>query len=764
MSKLLSFISRLPLAGKILLATGLALFGGVALISAASIWYQQEQMLDSFTASGARLGDVILSSVRYSMMLNAREDLAETVNDIGEQKDICSIRIYNKDGEIMYSGKQEEVGRRTNIRAEACDACHRVEPPLIKLSVQERTRNFYDSAGRHMLGVLTPVMNEPGCSGPPCHFHPEDKQVLGALDVVFPLTASEDELMNFQIFILALAGCVFVGGGVSASIFLRHFLTLPVDALIKGTRAVARGEKPDLSLVRQEDEIGELAGSVRSMAERIASSQAEINRQRDEYQNLFDQVPCYITVQGPDLRLIRFNREFRERFNPKAGDYCYTAYKGRTEKCLHCSVEKTIQTGRPHCSEENVLLPDGTKAYWLVHTAPVFDEKGKAVAAIEMSIDISDRRALEERLLRSELNYQAIFNNIASAVFVLDEDSLEIIDCNSTALVSYGWSRNDMIGRSFLDLFLLEDRERYDSLVKSFTVLNRVQQRDRYGKMIYVDIMTAPSDYMNRQVLLVTTHDITERLEAEQKLIQTGKMATLGEMATGVAHELNQPLTVIKTASSFFLRKIRKNEPISPEILSSLAEEIDSHVDRAAKIITHMRSFGRRTDHVTEPVPINDVLESASEFFLRQFDQRGIKFIWELDEDLPRIMATPNMLEQVFTNLLINARDAIEDRVETEPDAPRRITLRSFQENFMVMVQVIDTGSGISEALLQRVFEPFFTTKRADKGTGLGLSISYGIVKDFGGSIIISNKTADDPDGPGAVFTLCFPSAGGGVK
>lgn len=758
-----AFISRLPLAKKILLATGAALFGGVALISAASIWYQQAHMVDSLTAGGARLGDVILSSVRYSMMLNAREDLAETVKDIGEQKDIFSIRIYNKDGEIMYSGDQAEVGRRTNIRAEACDACHRVDPPLTGLSVQERTRNFHDADGRHMLGVLTPVMNEPGCSGPPCHFHPEDKQVLGALDVVFPLTASEDELMNFQLFILGLAGCVFVGGGLSAHFFLRHFLTRPVGALIEGTRAVARGEKPDLSPVRQEDEIGELAGSISSMSDRIAASQAEINRQRDEYQNLFDQVPCYITVQGPDLRLLRFNREFRERFNPKVGDYCYSAYKGRAEKCLHCAVEQTMQTGRPHCSEESVLLPDGSRAYWLVHTAPIFDESGRAVAVIEMSIDISERRELEERLRHSELNYQAIFNNIASAVFVLDEESLEIIDCNSTALVGYGWSRNDMLGRSFLDLFLPEDRERYASLVKSFTVLNRVRQRERYGKNFYVDIMTSPSDYQGRPVLLVTTHDITERLEAEQKVIQAGKMATLGEMATGVAHELNQPLTVIKTASSFFLRKLRRKEEISPDILGSLAEEIDSHVDRAAKIITHMRNFGRRTTHDTEPVQLNDVLESASEFFLRQFDQRGIKFVWELDANLPRIMATPNMLEQVFTNLLTNARDAIEERAENEPGAPRRITLRSFQENSLVLVQVMDTGTGVPEGLLQRVMEPFFTTKRAGKGTGLGLSISYGIVKDFGGSIIISNKAADDPDGPGAVFTLRFPSTGGGL-
>ena len=124
-------------------------------------------------------------------------------------------------------------------------------------------------------------------------------------------------------------------------------------------------------------------------------------------------------------------------------------------------------------------------------------------------------------------------------------------------------------------------------------------------------------------------------------------------------------------------------------------------------------------------------------------------------------MGIASRLEQVLINLLLNARDAIEERAEREPDAPRRITLRTFYEESCVHVQVLDTGSGIPPALLPRLFEPFFTTKKAGKGTGLGLSIIYGLIKNFGGGITAGNKEKGHPDGAGALFTLRFPATGG---
>jgi len=232
-------------------------------------------------------------------------------------------------------------------------------------------------------------------------------------------------------------------------------------------------------------------------------------------------------------------------------------------------------------------------------------------------------------------------------------------------------------------------------------------------------------------------------------------MATLGEMSAGVAHELNQPLSVIKTASNFLLKKVRKSEPIAADILRTMAEEMDHYVDRAAKIINHLREFGRKADVTKEPVQVNESLSKAHEMFDQQLKLREIQVIKELQEDLPPVLADSNRLEQVFINLLINARDAIEEKDERAGSKVelKEIRLRSCFENGVVRIEIEDSGVGIPKLVKDKIFEPFFTTKKVGQGTGLGLSISYGIVQDYGGSIEVKSGVRQ-----GAKFVLEFPA------
>jgi histidine kinase len=225
-------------------------------------------------------------------------------------------------------------------------------------------------------------------------------------------------------------------------------------------------------------------------------------------------------------------------------------------------------------------------------------------------------------------------------------------------------------------------------------------------------------------------------------------------MATGIAHELNQPLSVIKTASSFILNRAGKRERIRDEVLKAMIEEIDGHVDRASSIITHVREFGRKSEAVREMVNINAALKRALDIFSQQLKLRDIEVIRELAEDIPPIMADANRLEQVFINLLINARDAIEEKREKldMAGAPQKILVRTSCVQGNVRIEIEDTGTGIPKALLDRIFEPFFTTKQADKGTGLGLSISYGIVQDYHGTIQV-----EAVENEGSTFIIQFP-------
>jgi histidine kinase len=499
---------------------------------------------------------------------------------------------------------------------------------------------------------------------------------------------------------------------------------------------------------------GQLALVLNQMDKKTEQKQEGLDKKRNEYQTLFELAPCYITVQDKNLRLIRYNREFADKFSPETGDYCYQAYKGRSERCKVCPVLKTFEDGKPHSSEETGVSKDGTKSTWVVRSAPIKNDEGQVVAAMEMSLDVTQVKFLEEEVEKSENKYQTIFNTIPNPVFVLDRKTLDILDCNESATAIYGFNKKEILMTSFLNLFEEDYREEYASEIKSSNIVNKAKHLRRDGQTIYVNIRISSSEYAGQEVLLVTISDITERLMAEQQLIQASKMATLGEMATGVAHELNQPLSVIKTASSFLIKKVRKNEVIQADILKTLAEEIDSHVDRASKIINHMREFGRKSDVERQKVRVNETLEKALEIFNQQLKLREIMVVKEFEKDLPPILADSNRLEQVFINLLINARDALEeksDKADNKSES-KKIFLKTGFKNGLVIIEVKDTGVGIPKSILEKIFEPFFTTKKVGKGTGLGLSISYGIVQDYGGHI-----HAESQEGVGSNFVVHFP-------
>jgi histidine kinase len=750
---------RRSLVSKLILSVGVILLLTISTWSYFSITYQKESLLNEVVSQTDRLSNTIKLGTHYAMMLNSRDDINQIITNIARLKEIQNIRIYNKEGAIKFSKRPEEVDQVTNIKSEACHICHHTEPPSVDIELSERTRYFSSPGGDRLLGIISPIYNEPGCSTSGCHFHTPDKKILGALDVVVTLSETEAQIRFMEKGVIGLALIAFLVTSAIIFVFVLRFVNRPIQKLIAGTKAFSEGDYTTRVQVDHEDEMGQLASAMNFMGEEIGQKQTELNKQRDEYLNLFNTVPCIITVQDRNYRLLQYNREFADRFAPRPGDHCYVAYKGRSSKCVNCPVEKTFEDGQSHYSEEAGINKDGSAAHWLVKTSPIRNAEGEIVAAMEVNLDITHIKELEKLLKRSERKYHEIFNNIPNPVFVLDAESLEIRDCNDAVKSVYGFGREEILQRNFLELFQKDEQERFGVEVRNRRVINQAKQTHKDGHTLFVDMWISPAEYPGRRALLVTTSDITKRLEAEQQLIQASKMATLGEMATGVAHELNQPLAVIKTASRFFIKKVKNNEPLLPHILSTMAEEIDSHVDRASRIINHMREFGRKADRKLDSISINEVLRNSLEIFSQQLKTRGIDVVWDLAETLPDVKADANRLEQVFINLLINARDAIEEKVRDHPHqkGQKKIYLASRHLDGFVQVEVRDTGKGIPKTVIGKIFEPFFTTKEVGKGTGLGLSISYQIIQDFGGTIRAVSR-----EGEGAAFIINFPVAHAG--
>lgn len=748
----------MSLSFRLIFWVGLILAVSITAWAYYNIGHQKERAVENIVEVADRLGNTIRLGVHYAMMLNSRDDITQTIKNFGKQEGIQSIRIYNKAGQTSYSSNAGKAEPMMNMKEGACLICHHTIPPLTKVSLAGRTRIFEGPQGERFLGIISPIYNQPGCASAACHFHPKKTKVLGALDVVVSLKDTDSEIFAYERGIILMAAFIFLLTSGFMAFFLLRFVNRPIQKLIEGTRHIGRGEYGYKVDLKRKDDIGQLSDAINHMGKKIGEKQDELNKQKGEYQKLFESAPCYITVQDRDFRLLRYNREFAEQFDAHSGDYCYQVYKGRSERCDVCPVQDTFDDGQPHHSEEEGINRDGTKSCWMVRTSPVKDKAGEIVAAMEMSLDVTAMKHLESEVKKSEEKYKIIFSTIPNPVFVLDQTNLVILDCNDNVTSVYGYRKEEVLNTSFLNFFGSRDRRQSESKMKTSSAIDSVKHYAKDGSAIYVNIRVSSTEFSGEAVFLVTISDITERLLAEQQLIQASKMATLGEMSTGVAHELNQPLSVIKTAGNFLHKKALKGRKIDDDTMKTLTGEINSQVDRASKIINHMREFGRKSDVVKEEVQLNDALKQALEIFRQQLKLREIEVVLDLQPQTPSVMADSNRLEQVFINLLINARDAIEAKwwgnVDPKEKA-KKITLRTRKKNGKAIVEIADTGTGISKAIIDKIFEPFFTTKQVGKGTGLGLSISYGIVRDYDGTISVESE-----EDKGSTFTIQFPVSG----
>jgi len=263
---------------------------------------------------------------------------------------------------------------------------------------------------------------------------------------------------------------------------------------------------------------------------------------------------------------------------------------------------------------------------------------------------------------------------------------------------------------------------------------------------------------LGRCSIIVGTDESTQRA-AQVAIAQSAKLITLGEMATGMAHELNQPINIIHMAAQNALFEIQPMEPDdpppipTPEMLVFLASKFNtilSQTARAASLISHMRVFGRAPKEVVAPFDAREVCTDALNLIGQQIRTRGIAIDVDPGPNPAMILGHRTMLEQVLINVVLNARDALSTIAEGE----KRIEIRCRTDDRTVVVEVEDNGPGIPESIRDRIFDPFFTTKDVGQGTGLGLAISYGIVSDMKGSIRVA------PSDVGARIRIELPAAG----
>ncbi|MER0042036.1 PAS domain-containing protein [Pseudomonas sp. MGal98] len=402
------------------------------------------------------------------------------------------------------------------------------------------------------------------------------------------------------------------------------------------------------------------------------------------------------------------------------------------------------------------LIDREGRYHWLQDEAKLLrDERGIPIEAVGLCLDVTDAAQAAERVRESEERYRILVED-SPAIICRYRPDLTLVYANRPLAQYLGIRQENLPGTSLATYLsaqeLTQFRERHRQLTPEEPVGTALVRMDLPGREHIWWVLSERGVFDEQGKLLevqAVGRDDTELQKARQMLNQSAKMAVLGEMATGLAHEINQPLNVMRIALTNTLKGV-ENGSANPEYLKNKLGRIEQQITRAAKIINHMRIFGRRSEVEDDLFSPDDAIEGAVTLIREGELVRDIDLTLQLC-GTPQVRGHADQLEQVIINLLVNAKDALLGARDKHPELEPSILLRSDCEGDKVIVQVQDNAGGIDPLLLDRVFDPFFTTKPVGKGTGLGLSVSYGLVNQMGGKLSVSNQQG------GACFRIELP-------
>jgi PAS domain S-box-containing protein len=378
---------------------------------------------------------------------------------------------------------------------------------------------------------------------------------------------------------------------------------------------------------------------------------------------------------------------------------------------------------------------------------------GYVAVAIENSLLYEEQKERAEELaLLKEFN-ESIVESINVGILAADGAG-RVTACNSALEEMLGLRRDEATGQRVEELFAEDFAETLRQVLggagwglHEVRNIYKLHTATRRGRTLILNIAIAPLKSAERETptgVLLVLEDVTARVRLEEQLQQREKLSSIGLLAAGVAHEINTPLTGVSSYTQMLLGMLAEADP-----KHALLQKIRRQADRATGIVNNLLNFSR-TGSVTDfaEVDLNRVLDDTLQLLEPQLRHSRIELAREYADGLPRVHGNAGKLQQVFTNLLLNARDAI-------PDGGR-VTLRTLAEDHdSVTVEVADTGIGIAPENVARIYDPFFTTKGVGRGTGLGLAVSYGIVQEHSGHIAVESSP-----GRGTTFRITLPAAG----
>ena len=501
----------------------------------------------------------------------------------------------------------------------------------------------------------------------------------------------------------------------------------------------------------------ELSATERQLLEALAGHAAmalenvrlfsRVEQSRKQWVEDFDAISDFIVVHDAGNRVLRLNRALAETLGlrpTEAIGYEIDRLEildspPREGNCPFCR--------NPRLAHEEFIHEAGERTF-LISASRIHNAQGIDWRTIHVMKDITDRRVAERRYRRERDFNKNILNNTQSMILVLDTAGL--VSYANRRCFEAGYREQDLLGQPLVELVTPARRpllaEALERTLQGAALDNlEVPLFRGSGTPGQFSISLSPmrdeQGEINSVVVVMT--DITDAASLQAKLMHTEKMAALGQLVSGVAHEVNNPLAAIVGFTDLLLEN-----PAVPDDAKEELQVILQEAQRTRVIVQNLLSFARQMPAQREPAQVNTILKQTMKLRAYDLENHGVELTEKYAVELPMIIGDPHQLQQVFLNILNNAYDAVQEIRRTG-----KIEVQTLHRGDKIEIMFRDNGPGISQ--IDRIFDPFFTTKEVGKGTGLGLSICYGIIQAHRGEIVAKNN----PDGDGSTFIVRLPIA-----
>jgi PAS domain S-box-containing protein len=470
------------------------------------------------------------------------------------------------------------------------------------------------------------------------------------------------------------------------------------------------------------------------------------------YRELFDNIQEGLFFSTPEGRFVEVNDAlvamlgYSSREELLQVDIPSQIYFTPEQRLLHAAAME--KDGFMRNFEAKLRRKNGSPIYVLINAFGMYDSAGMLLQIRGLMLDVTGLHTYQSELQRERDFSGKILSNTQS--FILVSDTAGLISYANRRWYEAGFEQRELIGRPLLELaapgYVRPLSDALQTTLRGGQVDNlelQIMRSNGNAGQFSVNLSPMRDEQNNINSIVVVMTDITDSAELRDKLIHAEKMAAVGQLVSGVAHEVNNPLTAILGFADLLMENPGLTDNARKDIRVILQE-----AQRTKQIVQNLLSFARQMPPQRNPVQLNAILRRTIQLRSYDFASHGVDVVEHLDEQLPDIIGDAHQLQQVFLNILNNAYDAVH-----ETGRPARIEIMTTKAGDAVEVSFCDNGHGISQP--ERIFDPFFTTKEVGKGTGLGLSICYGIVKEHGGEILCHNN----PSGIGATFIVRFPAA-----